>query len=606
MKKASYLALAVCLAIGAFVAGSWITWTASGRGKSETTRKVLYWVDPMHPSYKSDRPGIAPDCGMQLEPVYADEAGQPIVPGAVKVAGDKRQLIGVEIGTVESKPVERVVRTVGRVAVDENRVYRLVAPSEGVIKQVFDFTAGSIVRKNELLLRLFRSDYDFQGRLRPLGGAQVYFSDLDTLDRLMKSKASPEQIAAAQVAVQRAVDNLLSLGMSEFQIATLARTRQATADIEVRSPVTGYVMARNVSVREPVDRGVELYRIADLANVWIQIDVFEGEFESLRPGTRVRVSLPYAHGTTIDARVSQALPQFDPESRTMKMRLDVDNREYTLRPGMFVDAEIPLSLPAATTVPVGAVVDSGVRKTVFVDRGNGYFEPRRVETGWRFDDRVEIVRGLNVGERIVLSGTFLLDSEARMKAAAMGISAPVEDVVCGMDVDEAKARELGKTAAFHGSTYYFCSDLCKQKFLANPAQYVSPAAGGARDGLRRTSPLANLKPIELPFIALVPGVMDHVAVPPPAQTVPALAPPVAAPASDKRESGTPQAPPPLSTDSPAPPEGKARDPVCNVEIDIAGAVSRGLKSDYLGATFYFNAPYCKQLFDLKPEKYVKK
>ncbi|HEY3380533.1 MAG TPA: efflux RND transporter periplasmic adaptor subunit [Vicinamibacterales bacterium] len=474
MKTLRSALLIVGLVVVAFVAGSWITWVTSGRGQVQNSRKILYWIDPMHPSYKSDQPGIAPDCGMQLEPVYADEAGQPIVAGAVKVSNEKRQLIGVRVGAVESKPIERTIRTVGRVSVDESRLYRLMAPTEGVVRQVTTLASGSLVRKDDLLLSITSGEYDGRGRVRPVGAAQVYFSELDSMERLTKGKGAPDQLEAAKTTLQNAYDALANIGMSEYQIATLARTRKATPEIEVRSPVSGYIVDRNVSPRQLVAKGTELYRIADLGRVWILVDLFEQESRVLKPGMRVSFSPPFGQTRPIEARVGQALTQFDPESRTMKIRLEANNADYALRPGMFVDAEIPVSLPAAITVPSDAVVDSGLRKTVFVDRGGGYFEPRPVHTGARFDDQVEIVKGLSVGERIVLSSTFLLDSESRMKAAAMGISSPVRDPVCNMDVDEARAKAAGRTVTHRGHTYYFCSDDCREKFGKEPAKFATP------------------------------------------------------------------------------------------------------------------------------------
>ena len=137
-------------------------------------------------------------------------------------------------------------------------------------------------------------------------------------------------------------------------------------------------------------------------------------------------------------------------------------------------------MPATLVVPADALVDSGLRKTVFVDRGNGFFEPRTVETGWRFDNRVEIRSGLNAGERIVVSGTFLIDSESRMKAAATGIyGEAARDPVCGMDIDLSKAIAAGRKTDFQGKTYYFCSDDCEQKFNKNPKQYAEKAPAKA-------------------------------------------------------------------------------------------------------------------------------
>jgi len=177
------------------------------------------------------------------------------------------------------------------------------------------------------------------------------------------------------------------------------------------------VVARNVSPGQKFERGAEYYRIADLSRVWILADVFESDAQYLQPGAQVRVNLP-DQGKSFPGRVSNVLPQFDGATRTFKARIEVDNRSYALRPEMFVDLELPVAFSRTVVVPAGAVLDSGLRKTVFVERGQGLFSPREVETGRRFDDRVEIVKGLAAGERIVVSGNFLVSSESRLKEAA--------------------------------------------------------------------------------------------------------------------------------------------------------------------------------------------
>ena len=146
------------------------------------------------------------------------------------------------------------------------------------------------------------------------------------------------------------------------------------------APATGFIIARNVSPGQRFDKGAEWYRIADLSRVWVLADLFRNEAEYVRPGMKVRVTIPETK-KTLNAVVSKVLPQFDPNSRTLKVRLELDNPGYALRPDMFVDVEFPVTLPAALTVPADAVLDSGLKKTVFVDRGNGLFEPREVETG---------------------------------------------------------------------------------------------------------------------------------------------------------------------------------------------------------------------------------
>jgi RND family efflux transporter MFP subunit len=227
-----------------------------------------------------------------------------------------------------------------------------------------------------------------------------------------------------------------------------------------------------VSQGQRFDKGTELYRIGDLSRVWIQTDTFENEAQYLQPGKIVTVSISNLK-KTFSAKVSNALPQFDPATRTLKVRLEAENPGYVLKPDMFVDVELPVTLPPSITVPADAALDSGIKKTVFVDRGNGYFEPREVETGWRLGGRIEITKGLKPGEKIVVSGNFLIDSESKLELAAAGMVGTLsKDPVCGMDVSINKAEKTGRKSNYQGKVYYFTSGECKEQFEKNPERYV--------------------------------------------------------------------------------------------------------------------------------------
>jgi Cu(I)/Ag(I) efflux system membrane fusion protein len=180
------------------------------------------------------------------------------------------------------------------------------------------------------------------------------------------------------------------------------------------------ILERGIYPEQKFDKGVEFYRLADLSHVWILADVSGDDGKYLRPGKSLQVTRPNQPGW-FRAKVSAALPQFDEASRILRVRLEADNPRYLLKPGMFLDVRAPVRTALSLVAPVDAVLDSGLSKTVFVDRGQGIFEPRKVETGWRSGDRVEIKRGLRRGERIVVSGNFLLDSESRMKQTAADI-----------------------------------------------------------------------------------------------------------------------------------------------------------------------------------------
>jgi len=473
--------LAVVVLAGlSFLAGSWFQHERAGKAGDAGGRKVLYYVDPMHPSYKSDKPGIAPDCGMKLEPVYADgsmgggEASETaaMAPGTVKVSTDRQQLIGVKVGTVEKKPVSQTIRVLGRVAVDETRIYFINATVDGWISRTYANATGSFVKKDEVLAAFYAPEF--------LSSQQAYLFALRSKDRAAGQKADTPgraaQLQQFEINLQQYRDSLRNLGMGEAQINKLEKTRKYMENVDVTSPADGIILARGVSYGQRFERGKELYRIADLSRVWILADIFENEAQFFKPGSTVRVTLPH-QDRTFSARVSNAVPQFDNVSRTLKVRLEADNPGMALLPDMFADIELPVNYPPTFTVPVDAVVDTGMRKIVFVDKGSGVFEPRRIETGWRRGGLVEITRGLMNGERIVISGTFMIDSESRMQAAAMGIyDESVMDPVCGMYIDEKKARASGRSIKSGGATFYFCSPECQHDFEKNPKKFINRTA----------------------------------------------------------------------------------------------------------------------------------
>jgi Cu(I)/Ag(I) efflux system membrane fusion protein len=382
--------------------------------------KPLYYVDPMHPAYRSDKPGIAPDCGMQLEPVYAvsplvtvSQSASSLPPGSVRIDPQRQQLFGVRVGPVEETSGSYKIRLLGRVAADEGKIYKINAGIEGYIQDVSSATTGSFVRKNQELAT-------FSSPMATMT-IQTYMLNLGAEDRFKKSAAEgsveSQSLASTNANLQQRTQQLQNLGMSSLQMEEIRRTRQFPDAIQIVSPVDGFVVARNVSPGQKFERDMEWYRIADLRRVWVVADVFENEAQYLRPGVQVRVALP-DQNVTFAGRVSNVLPQFDAATRTLKARIEVENQGYALRPDMFVNVELPVPFFRALVIPADAVLDSGLKKTVFIEHGNGVFSARVVETGRRLDNRVEIVKGLKAGERIVVSGNFLVSSESRLQEAA--------------------------------------------------------------------------------------------------------------------------------------------------------------------------------------------
>jgi membrane fusion protein, copper/silver efflux system len=405
-------AVVVALGVTAFAAGTvWTHRSAATRGAAQAT---AVYTCPMHPDYRSDHPGNCPICGMALERQHAAAtqegapAGAP-PPGAVQVSPERQQAIGVQVGVVSRITGSRLLRTTGRVVADENRTYPIVAAVSGWIRSVEGVTAGDTVKKDQVLASFFAPDAQFEM------AQQSYYSSLEMLYRVGGTQPQSHESGRAIELIERVADGLRNLGVPNSQIREMAKRREVVHDIRVESPVDGVVLKRGVTSGLRFDRGFEFYRIADLSRVWIVADVYGPQLRFIRRGASARITTP-GESRAVAAAVSPSEAIFDEATQTLKIRLEATNARRALKPSMFVDVELPIDLPSAVVVPADAIVDSGLRKTVFVDCGNGHFEPRLVETGWRIGDDVEVTKGLMPGERIVISGTFFIDSESRMKA----------------------------------------------------------------------------------------------------------------------------------------------------------------------------------------------
>jgi RND family efflux transporter MFP subunit len=418
--------------IAAAFAGGYIYKAVKG-STAETAQKggrnVLYWVDPMHPAYKSDKPGIAPDCGMKLQPVYADGGAAAVSTGAnlkpasandistmevgtVQITPEKQQLIGVKYEQVELGGGSRTIRAVGKVAIDETRIGHVHTKVEGWIDKVFvDFT-GKLVKKGQPMLTIYSPDMLASQRELLLAAKAK---------TIMRDSALPSGFDQSESLLQATRRRLELWDLSEAQIDQVLRTGEPIKNITVYSPMTGYITDRKAFPQVKVMPDTDLYTIVDLSRVWIMADVFEYEAPNIHVGETARVSLQALPGKSFSARIDYLQPEVDPMTRTLKVRLNMDNPGVMLKPDMYADIEFRVNIPSKLTVPADAVLNAGERKTVFVDRGNGYFEPRQVKTGEREGDRIQILSGLSQGERIVTSGNFLIDSESQMKAAASGM-----------------------------------------------------------------------------------------------------------------------------------------------------------------------------------------
>ena len=480
MNKPAAVGSLALIALGAFIAGR-VT-SGSNSNHQVSSKRILYYVDPMHPAYKSDKPGTAPDCGMALEPVYeGDDLAQKLQlpPGAVAVSPEKQRLIGVRVEQVEKNSGSRVVRTTGRVVPDDNRVFRLMAGTDGWIESLQDNPAGSVVKKDQVLAVFYSREFR--------NAEQAYLGSLASIERV-KGLQPDEQNRVADASVRINEEQLKTLGMGEPQIRELAKTRQVTGDITLTAPVDGVVLSRTITPQQRFEKGTEFYRIADLSKIWIVADVYGDDTATLRRGSKATVLIREL-GKTITATVTDSPPLFDAASRTLKLRMEADNPGMFMRPDMYVDVEFKTPSPVGLSIPAEAVLDSGMQKIVYIETSDGVFEPRGVELGASFGNRVTVKRGLAEGDRVVTAGNFLIDSESRMKPASVqsvsekktadpskpavvNQSESVLDPVCGMSIDRAKSTAEGHTETYRGETYVFCSDKCHKQFQQDPSKYL--------------------------------------------------------------------------------------------------------------------------------------
>ena len=405
------LVLAIALGVTLFGLGKDNPASADALAEQKAeVKKVLYWVDPMHPAYKSDKPGIAPDCGMDLVPVYEDDAGdsgdaQSDVEGYsnVKLTTQRQQLIGVQTGVAETRSIGRTVRTVGRVAIDETRLHTVTTKFDGYIEKLYVDYTGKEVRRGQPLFSVYSPEL--------LATQQEY------LLALRAAKQSPLLVESSRRRLQ-----LWDISASD--IRRLEKTGQTRKSLTIASPASGFVMSKTAIEGARITAGAPLFEIAGLDRVWVVADVYETELAFVRVGADARVTLSYLPGRTFTGKITFITPTVDPMTRTAKVRIEVDNRDASLKPDMYADVLIQEPERTVTVVPDSAVISTGTRSVLFVVKDDGTFEPRDVQTGTKSDRFIEIRSGVAPGEKVATQANFLIDSESRLKAALAQMSGP--------------------------------------------------------------------------------------------------------------------------------------------------------------------------------------
>jgi len=339
-------------------------------------------------------------------PAASESSEARLVP--VQISAQRLQSIGATTGKVERKLVEDGIRTTGAVAVDETRLAYVQVRFTGFVQKVFVDATYQYVRKGQPLLNIYSPDL--------VATEREYLIARQNRQQVAQSTV-PGVAASATSLLDAATERLRQWGVPQQEIERLESTGQVQQEIEIDSPVSGYITERNALPSVAVQPEMRLYTIADLSTVWVQAQVFQDDLARIKAGAAASVTLNTFPGRTLKGRVDFIYPQVDAETRTAKVRLVFPNPDLQLKPGMFLNIGINLPMGRQLVVPASGVLQSGTREIVFVDRGDGYLDPREVQLGARAGDDFIVLKGLNEGERIITSANFLIDSESQLQAA---------------------------------------------------------------------------------------------------------------------------------------------------------------------------------------------
>jgi Cu(I)/Ag(I) efflux system membrane fusion protein len=337
------------------------------------------------------------------------EEHQPVT---ITLPEEKRQLIGVRTAVAGYRSLDRQVRTVGKVDVDETRLAFVNTKVAGWVKKLYIDYTGQKVVKGQPLLSIYSPDL--------VTAQEEYLLALRSQGAAAAPGGFSEVAASQQSLIDSAKRRLFLWDITEEQIAELEKSGKPKTDITLQAPLDGIVIEKMVLEGAYVMPGMNLYKIADLSNVWIIADVYEYEAPLVTVGQEARVSLAYEPSESFTAAVIFISPVLDPTTRTIKVRLAAKNPHLKLKPEMFANVDIKASSGARLAIPAEAVLDSGLRQIVYVEKQPGVFEMREVKLGVRGETYVEVLSGIRKGERVVSSGNFLIDSESQLRAGPGG------------------------------------------------------------------------------------------------------------------------------------------------------------------------------------------
>ena len=393
-----------------------LPWLISGCGKGKET--TAHQEGVKHEEKKAEAAKKAGDMememkGLTMESIQKEGKVQEVAPGTVQISSERQQLIGVKFGTVEMRPLEKVIRTVGRIDYDEKRIAIVSLKVGGWIEDLYvDFT-GRFVRKGEPLLTIYSPEL--------VSTQEEYLLALKAKKSLTKSPF-PEVAGSGDSLAESAKRRLKLWDITDEEIQKLEESGQSKKTLTLYAPFSGFVLEKSAYKGMNVMPGMALYKLADLSVVWLYADIYEYELPFVRLGQDASIQLSYIPGEMFRGKAIYIYPSLNPETRTAKVRFEFPNPHEKLKPEMYANVEIKVHLGQKLAVPEGAIIDTGIRQLAIVDKGSGYFEPREVKVGAKVDNYYEVIKGLKAGERVVTSANFLIDSESKLKEAVGGMA----------------------------------------------------------------------------------------------------------------------------------------------------------------------------------------
>ncbi len=418
--------LAILVAAVLIIGVSWRLGYHQGANKplsgSSGSHKLLFYRNPMNPAITSPAPA-KDEMGMDYIPVYEDDATTPIKSaqqqaddffgdetkvsglGVVTMTEQGIRLSGVQVVSAVQEKIQRALRTVGLVVPDETRIHRVQTKVGGWVETLLVNYMGQLIKKGSPILSIYSPE---------LLSSQEEF--IKTRQSALRSASDAGDRTSAQRLRQSAQRRLELFDVPPDFIKELERTGNPQRTVTLLSPADGFVTAKDIFPGQEVKPGMELYTVTDLSVVWVDAEVYEYETRDVHVGQEGVLTTTYDPSLLLTGKIAYIYPYLNRESRTLKLRFDFDNKDLRLKPGMYVDVNLMIDYGEGIVIPDSAVIDSGTRQVVFVDKGEGRFEPREVKAGVRSEGKTQVLSGLSAQDRVVIKANFLLDSESRLRA----------------------------------------------------------------------------------------------------------------------------------------------------------------------------------------------